>query len=50
MAEALVLCYPGCGHVESMATAVAEGFQDAGTDVVAKRVADLVPDGITMTA
>jgi NAD(P)H dehydrogenase (quinone) len=44
MAKILVVYYSSYGHIEQMAQAVAEGARSvAGTDVVIKRVAELVP-------
>jgi multimeric flavodoxin WrbA len=50
MTKPPVLYNPSYGCIESMATAAAEGFQDAGTDVTVKPVPGLVPDGTAMTA
>ena len=45
MAKILVLYYSAWGHVERMAEAVAEGARSvAGTDVVIKRVPELMPE------
>jgi len=47
LAKILVLYYSSWGHVEKMAYAVAEGAKSvAGTDVVVKRVPDLVPEDV----
>lgn len=47
MAKILVLYYSSWGHVEKMAYAAAEGAKSvAGTDVVVKRVPDLVPEDV----
>jgi NAD(P)H dehydrogenase (quinone) len=47
MAKILVLYYSAYGHIETMAQAVAHGARSlAGTDVVIKRVAELVPEDI----
>ena len=47
MAKILVVYYSSYGHVEAMAKAVAEGARSVpGTDVVVKRVAELVPDEV----
>ncbi|MGF9760740.1 NAD(P)H:quinone oxidoreductase [Microvirga sp. 0TCS3.31] len=47
MAKILVVYYSSYGHIEQMAQAVAEGARSvAGTDVVIKRVAELVPEDI----
>lgn len=46
MAKVLVLYHSVYGHIETMAYAVAEGVREAGADVVAKRVPELVPEEI----
>ncbi|WP_374375976.1 NAD(P)H:quinone oxidoreductase [Dongia sp.] len=47
MSKVLVLYYSTYGHIETMAYAVAEGARKvAGTDVVVKRVPELVPDDV----
>ena len=47
MAKILVVYYSSYGHIEQMAQAVAEGARSvAGTDVIIKRVAELVPDDV----
>ena len=47
MARVLVLYYSSYGHIEAMAQAVAEGAAGvAGTEVMVKRVPELVPDEI----
>ena len=47
MAKILVVYYSSYGHIEQMAQAVAEGARSvAGTDVLIKRVAELVPEDI----
>ncbi|MBQ0822596.1 NAD(P)H:quinone oxidoreductase [Microvirga sp. HBU67558] len=47
MAKILVVYYSSYGHIEQMAQAVAEGASSvAGTDVVIKRVAELVPEEV----
>ncbi|WP_114395146.1 NAD(P)H:quinone oxidoreductase [Oleisolibacter albus] len=47
MTKVLVLYYSSYGHIEAMASAVAEGARSvAGTEVVVKRVPELVPDEI----
>jgi len=51
MAKILVLYYSAYGHVEIMATAVAEGARSVdGTTVTMKRVPELVPDDIAAKA
>lgn len=44
MSKVLVLYYSSYGHIEAMATAVAEGVRSAGGEAVIKRVPELVPD------
>jgi len=44
MAKVLVLYYSCYGHIETMATAVAEGVRDAGAEASIKRVPELVPE------
>jgi len=46
MAKILVLYYSSYGHIETMAHAVAEGVREAGSDVVVKRVPELVPEDV----
>jgi NAD(P)H dehydrogenase (quinone) len=47
MTKVLVLYYSSYGHIETMANAVAEGAKSvAGTDVVVKRVPELVPEAV----
>ena len=46
MTKILVLYYSSYGHVEAMAYAEAEGANEAGADVVVKRVPELVPDEV----
>jgi len=43
MASVLVLYYSSYGHIEKMATAVAEGARSAGASADIKRVPELVP-------
>lgn len=43
MAKVLVLYYSSYGHIEAMATAVAEGASAAGAAVAVKRVPETVP-------
>jgi NAD(P)H dehydrogenase (quinone) len=43
MTKVLVLYYSSYGHIETMATAVAEGARSAGAQVDVKRVPELVP-------
>jgi NAD(P)H dehydrogenase (quinone) len=47
MSKVLVLYYSTYGHIETMAYAVAEGARKvAGTEVVVKRVPELVPEDV----
>jgi NAD(P)H dehydrogenase (quinone) len=46
MTKVLVLYYSSYGHIETMASAVADGVRQAGVDVVVKRVPELVPEEI----
>ena len=46
MTKVLVLHYSSCGHIEAMATAVAEGARAAGATVDVKRVAETVPEAV----
>ena len=46
MTKILVLYYSSYGHIETMASAVAQGARETGADVVIKRVPELVPDEI----
>jgi NAD(P)H dehydrogenase (quinone) len=50
MTKVLVLYYSAYGHIEAMASAVAEGARDAGAAVDIKRVPELVPDEIARKA
>lgn len=43
MAKVLVLYYSTYGHIEKMASAIAEGARSAGAEVVVKRVPETVP-------
>lgn len=43
MAKVLVLYYSTCGHIETMANAVAEGARAAVADVDIKRVPETAP-------
>jgi len=43
MAKVLVLYYSSYGHIETMASAIAEGARSAGAEVTIKRVPELVP-------
>jgi NAD(P)H dehydrogenase (quinone) len=46
VAKVLVLYYSSYGHIEAMATAVAEGARETGAQVDIKRVPELVPDEV----
>jgi NAD(P)H dehydrogenase (quinone) len=46
MSKVLVLYYSAYGHVETMASAVAEGAREAGATVDIRRVPELVPEEI----
>jgi NAD(P)H dehydrogenase (quinone) len=46
MSKVLVLYYSAYGHIETMASAVAEGAREAGAHVDIKRVPELVPEQI----
>ncbi|MFO7713160.1 NAD(P)H:quinone oxidoreductase [Desulfosarcina sp.] len=51
MTKILVLYYSMYGHIETMATAVAEGARSvAGTDVIIKRVPELMPEEVARKA
>ena len=46
MTRVLVLYYSSYGHIETMASAVADGVREAGAKVAMKRVPELVPEEI----
>jgi NAD(P)H dehydrogenase (quinone) len=46
MTKVLVLYYSSYGHIETMATAVADGVRETGAQAVVKRVPELVPEDI----
>lgn len=46
MTKVLVLYYSSYGHLETMASAVAEGARSAGAEAVVKRVPELVSDEV----
>ena len=51
MTRVLVLYYSSYGHIEAMAQAVAEGAAGVpGTDVVVKRVPELVPEEVAQAS
>jgi len=46
MIKLLVLYYSSYGHIEAMASAVAQGAREAGASVAVKRVPELVPEEV----
>src|ERR1700687_6232485 len=46
MTKVLVLYYSAYGHIEKMASAVAEGAREAGATVDIRRVPELVPPDV----
>lgn len=50
MVRILVLYYSSYGHIERMAEAVAAGARDVATDIVLKRVPELVPEEVASKA
>ena len=50
MTKVLVLYYSAYGHVEILASAVAEGVREAGARVALKRVPELVPEEVAQRA
>lgn len=50
MTKVLVLYYSSYGHIEAMASAVAEGVKEAGAQVTIKRVPELVPEQIARSS
>jgi NAD(P)H dehydrogenase (quinone) len=50
MSKVLVLYYSSYGHIEKMATAVAEGVREAGSEAVIKRVPELVPEAVAKSS
>jgi NAD(P)H dehydrogenase (quinone) len=46
MTKVLVLYYSSYGHIEQMASAVAEGVREAGSEATIKRVPELVPEAV----
>jgi NAD(P)H dehydrogenase (quinone) len=46
MTKVLVLYYSSYGHIEQMASAVAEGVRAAGAEATIKRVPELVPEAV----
>jgi NAD(P)H dehydrogenase (quinone) len=50
MTNVLVLYYSAYGHIETMASAIAEGARSAGAEVAVKRVPELVPEPVARAA
>lgn len=50
MTKVLVLYYSSYGHIEAMASAVAEGVREAGAQATIKRVPELVPEEIARSS
>lgn len=50
MAKVLVLYYSSYGHIETLASAEAEGARSAGAEVSVKRVPELVPDDVARSS
>jgi NAD(P)H dehydrogenase (quinone) len=50
MSRVLVLYYSSSGHIESMATAIADGAKETGASVDIKRVPDLAPEDVARNA
>ena len=50
MAKVLILYYSSYGHVEAMATAIAEGAASAGAEVAVRRVPETVPEAVARNA
>ncbi|MEK4031548.1 NAD(P)H:quinone oxidoreductase [Methylocystis sp. IM3] len=46
MTKVLILYYSSYGHIEKMASAVAQGVRETGAEAVIKRVPELVPEEI----
>ncbi len=46
MTNVLILYYSSYGHIETMASAIADGVREAGAHAVVKRVPELVPDEV----
>jgi NAD(P)H dehydrogenase (quinone) len=46
MTKILILYYSSYGHIEKMASAVAEGAREAGAEAVIKRVPELAPEEV----
>lgn len=50
MTKVLVLYYSSYGHIEAMASAIAEGVREAGAQATIKRVPELVPEEIARSS
>lgn len=50
MTKVLVLYYSSYGHIEAMASAIAEGVKEAGAQATIKRVPELVPEEIARSS
>ncbi|WP_338056386.1 NAD(P)H:quinone oxidoreductase [Thauera propionica] len=50
MTKVLVLYYSSYGHIEAMASAVAEGVREAGAHATIKRVPELVPEEVARSS
>lgn len=50
MTKVLVLYYSSYGHIEAMASAVAEGVREAGAQATIKRVPELVPEEVARSS
>jgi NAD(P)H dehydrogenase (quinone) len=50
VARVLVLCYSSDGHIETLASAVADGVRTAGARSDIKRVPELVPEEVAKGA
>ncbi|HEY4134135.1 MAG TPA: NAD(P)H:quinone oxidoreductase [Alphaproteobacteria bacterium] len=50
MAKVLVLYYSSYGHIETMASAIAEGARKAGASVDVKRVPETAPEAVAKAA
>ena len=50
MTKVLVLYYSSYGHIEAMASAVAEGVRETGAQATIKRVPELVPEQVARSS
>jgi NAD(P)H dehydrogenase (quinone) len=50
MTKVLVLYYSSYGHIEAMASAIAEGVREAGAHATIKRVPELVPEEVARSS